>query len=129
SVETDERTLGALKRDAETGGNASVDLIKQLQENIAETKKSAEEFKKRWMRERDQAHKVVAARNKLNELLNPKKQEPGAQATGKAADKASEPKSKEAKSQTKDEAEPKDDKPKFDFPDNADDVNKTHEKE
>ncbi len=126
SVETDERTLGALKRDAETGGHANPDLMKQLEESISATKKKAEEFKKRWMGEREQAHKVVAARNKLNELLDPKKD--GAPAA-KAASKATTVKSKETKSKKKEEVEPKAEEPKYDFPDNADELKKVFEKE
>ncbi len=65
SVQTDERTLGALKRDAETGGANDKEQIEEVIARIAETKKQAESVSKRWQAERELAHKAVLIRNKL----------------------------------------------------------------
>ncbi|MCA8913506.1 MAG: AAA family ATPase, partial [Planctomycetes bacterium] len=89
SIETDKRTLNALQRDADTGGHADPDLMKEIEERIEATNKDVEKVKGRWMKERDAAHKVVAIRTKLNELAagsEGNEQEPGAPATGKAAE-------------------------------------------
>ena len=123
SIETDNRTLNALKRDADTGGNNDAEQMKELAERVSETTKKVEEFKKRWMTERDAAHKVVAIRNKLNDVLNPPKaadkktQEPGAQATGK-----------QAKDESAPEGKPEADKPPaVELPDDADALKKMFE--
>ena len=70
SIETDNRTLNALRRDSETGGKSDGEQMSEIEARIEETTKAVEEFKQRWMKERDQAHKVVAIRNKLNDLAN-----------------------------------------------------------
>jgi type VI secretion system protein VasG len=132
SVETDQRTLNALKRDADTGGQKDPEAMKELTDRIAETKAKAEKFTQRWHKERDQAHKVVAIRNKLNDLTTKaagdKKQEPGAPATGKAA-KETKVKSKETKSKKKEEVAAKADAPKFDLPDDPKALKDMFEKE
>ncbi len=123
SIETDKRTLGALKRDAETGGHNDPEQIAEIEQRIIETGTKAEAFKKRWIGERDQAHKVVAVRTRLNELMEPRK--PGtsaeatakaeAQATGKQASKDTRTKSRETKSRKKEDA--KEEAPRYDLPD------------
>jgi type VI secretion system protein VasG len=68
SIETDERTLAALKRDADTGGANDPEKMQEIEARMADTRIRAESLRSRWLKERDQAHKVVAIRNKLNEL-------------------------------------------------------------
>lgn len=128
SIETDNRTLAALKRDADTGGMKDPEAVKELEDRIKDTQAKADKFKLRWNKERDQAHLVVAIRNKLNEVLakaaggkaeagkketkvksketKSRKQEPGAQATGAVAAA-----------------------PKYDLPDDADALKQMFEKE
>lgn len=92
SIETDRRTQNALQRDADTGGHADPELLAELEERIAKTTQQVEEFKVRWLKERDAAHKVVAIRNKLNQLADknqqPAKSEPAAGADTKAEEAA-----------------------------------------
>jgi type VI secretion system protein VasG len=111
SIETDERTLNALKRDSETGGHADASVMEELQQGIDATRKEVEAFRARWEKEREQAHKVVAIRRKFNELeAPPEKKEPEAKAEGK----------EEGKEQSEAKGESKEDKPeapKFDLPD------------
>jgi type VI secretion system protein VasG len=116
SIETDERTLNALKRDSETGGHADAAEMEELQQRIDATRKDVEAFRARWEKERDQAHKVVAIRRKLNEL-DSGEQEPGAQATGKRAEEGE---ASEVK---------KSDAPELNLPDNPDDLKKLFEAE
>lgn len=68
SIETDLRTLNALKRDQETGGIADPELMKEIDQRIAATRDKAKALTERWLKERDAAHKVIAIRTKLNEL-------------------------------------------------------------
>src|SRR5690606_3380533 len=68
SVETDLRTLNALKRGQETGGIADPELMKEIDERIAATRDKAKALTERWLKERVAAHKVIAIRTKLNEL-------------------------------------------------------------
>lgn len=68
SIETDLRTLNALKRDQETGGIADPELMKEIDERISATRDQAKALTERWLIERDAAHKVIAIRTKLNEL-------------------------------------------------------------
>lgn len=68
SIETDLRTLNALKRDQETGGIADPELMKEIDQRISATRDKAKALTERWMKERDAAHKVIAIRTKLNEL-------------------------------------------------------------
>lgn len=121
SIETDKRTVNALKRDAETGGFADGDTIKELEERIDATAQKAEQVKERWLEERELAHKVVAIRNKLNELENPGKereQEPGVQATGERTDNEKSSDTGESADKPNDEAHPDaGGAPEFDLPD------------
>lgn len=119
SIETDERTLNALKRDAETGGKSDSEQMKEIEERIAATKKEVEAFKQRWMKERDQAHKVVAIRNKLNDLAAGNGQSPGRKA-GDESGSDSKEEGKEAK---------KGDAPKFDLPSDPAELKKLFETE
>jgi type VI secretion system protein VasG len=133
SIETDQRTLNALKRDADTGGMKDPEAVKELEGRIADTQAKAEKFKQRWNKERDQAHKVVAIRNKLNDVLakaaGTGKLEPVAQATGVAASKDTKTKSKETKSKKKADVAAPADAPKLDLPDDADALKQMFEKE
>ncbi|MBE7490529.1 MAG: type VI secretion system ATPase TssH [Planctomycetes bacterium] len=65
SIQTDERTLAALKRDAETGGPQDNDQITEINARIQDTRAKADALAKRWQQERELAHKAVAIRNKL----------------------------------------------------------------
>ncbi|MBZ0134874.1 MAG: type VI secretion system ATPase TssH [Planctomycetes bacterium] len=116
SIETDARTLNALKRDSETGGRSDAEQMKEIEERIASTKIDVDAFKTRWARERDQAHKVVAIRNKLNDLSS---QSPGGNAGGESRTDSKE-EVKEAK---------KDDTPKFDLPSDPAELKKLFETE
>lgn len=111
SIETDKRTLNALKRDADTGGKADPEAMAEISERIDATQKQVEEFKTRWLAEREAAHKVVAIRTKMNDLADGKKQEPGAPATGKQAE------TPEAESKEANEKTPEEEAPKYDLPD------------
>ena len=70
SIETDARTLGALKRDAETGGQNDAEQMAEIEARMTATGTKAEEFKVRWLKEREQAHKVVAIRNRMNDIAS-----------------------------------------------------------
>lgn len=106
TIETDERTLGAITRDAETGGRADPELVEELNERITATKIKVEEFKKRWMIERDAAHKVVAIRSKMNAVQNPKAKK----------EKPAEPENSETDDATEEE-KPAPAKPEYKLPD------------
>lgn len=129
SIETDNRTLAALKRDADTGGMKDPEAVKELEDRIKDTQARADKFKQRWNKERDQAHKVVAIRNKLNEVL--------AKAAGAkdGAKKETKVKAKETKSKKKDDVAPAQAAgaapaaPKLDLPDDADALKQMFEKE
>ena len=118
SIETDERTLNALKRDSETGGKSDAEQMKELEDRIAATQKEVEAFKERWTTERNQAHKVVAIRTKLNDLA--------------AGDDEQEPET-EAKDEEPAEGEKaeekKDDTPRFDLPSDEGELKKLFETE
>jgi len=126
SIETDERTLKALKRDADTGGMKDPEAVKELEDRIKDTQARAEKFRQRWNKEREQAHKVVAIRNKLNDVLakaaGDKKQE-----TGKSA-KETKVKAKETRSKKKEDVAPAD-APKLELPDDPDALKTMFEKE
>src|SRR5690606_12267905 len=47
SVQTDERTLAALKRDAETGGSNDTEQMAEIEARIADTRTQAEALTKR----------------------------------------------------------------------------------
>lgn len=121
SIETDERTLKALKRDAETGGKSDPEQMQEIEQRVAETRKKAEAFRTRWMKERDQAHKVVAIRTKLNAIDNP----PAAD-KAKPASKDTKTKAKETKSKKKEEVEAA---PKYELPDDKAGLKALFEKE
>jgi type VI secretion system protein VasG len=136
SIETDLRTLNALKRDQETGGIADPELMKEIDERISATRDQAKALTERWLIERDAAHKVIAIRTKLNELAakaagetaeaagNPgrkadatAKQEPQARPSAEASAKA-EARGPESAKETKPE------EPKYDLPDDHDALKK-----
>jgi len=132
SIETDNRTLTALKRDADTGGMKDPETVKELEERIKDTQGKADKFKLRWNKERDQAHKVVAIRNKLNDVLAKAAGAKAGVSADKLADKPAAKKetkvsSKETKSKKKDEVAAV--APKYDLPDDADALKAMFEKE
>ncbi|MCB9893605.1 MAG: type VI secretion system ATPase TssH [Planctomycetes bacterium] len=120
SIETDNRTLNALKRDADTGGANDAEQMKEIAERVAATAKKVEEFKARWMKEREAAHKVVAVRNKLNDVLAPKDSKPAPR-----KEETKEEAKAEAKGDKKPETVPAE--PKLDLPDDPDALKKMFE--
>ncbi|MBX3460343.1 MAG: type VI secretion system ATPase TssH [Planctomycetes bacterium] len=132
SIETDKRTLGALKRDADTGGHNDPEQIAEIEQRIKDTEGKAEAFRKRWLGEREQAHKVVAVRTKLNDLLEPKK--PGESKKQEAGKKDTKTKAKETKSRKQEPGaqatgEAKEEAPKFDLPDDPKALKEMFERE
>lgn len=124
SIETDNRTLNALRRDSDTGGKSDAEQMKEIEERIGATEKEVEAFKTRWVKERDQAHKVVAVRNKLNDLASGNGQNPDGN-TGDESGTDSKDESEDAEKA----AGKKDDALEFDLPDDEGELKKLFETE